>query len=136
MESKIFKVGTKQVSPTEIHNCENCYEEFQYDPEKCSICKTELCRKCSQPNEDLSLNEWLVELPNQCSKCRRTGCSECLTTCILCHNIGEDYPVFCKECSDLKSCEGCRECDYCEKHEHCDLCSHYRSQYNKHSGPF
>ena len=107
------------MSESESHNtCCNCEAEIDI-LNSCSVCESDLCAKCSQKGDTITLCEWLEECSNQCSKCKRLGCVNCITTCYECQNWNEisKSDVICCECAETVLCRS-----QCTEHDDRDVC--------------
>lgn len=101
----------------DLNVCEFCVSDENVGT--CEICGTLQCAVCTANDieQGISLNEWLYA-DTTCSKCKRTGCANCMNICHECANHSIDSPTMCKDCSTLvvipcnyHTWSVCEECD-------------------------
>src|SRR5665647_3005702 len=111
------KTNSENESDSSGEECVTCQEFFSSDG-KCIICDAPQCENCCIEENKINLTEWLYDCPNKCSKCKRIGCGDCISTCYSCANKGEDPEFLCQECSNFTK----QDCKY---HGEWNLCSHH-----------
>jgi len=83
----------------------------------CEICGEEAMNYTvsDQEKDTVRLSEWLI-ISAICSKCMKTGCTWCLSTCHTCRNHGDYSVVVCDKCrAGILTCVTC-------KYHHWDIC--------------
>lgn len=92
-----------------VFECETCLSDLPIKNMKLCPCGQKICRDCHKNKKDIiTLNEWLINVPNRCEKCEKICCSQCIRTCYNCQNEGRDFIFTCIECSGvIKS-----DCEY------------------------
>lgn len=112
--------------------CANCNDFPFVCLKPCQICESDLCQECSVKGNHVHLCEWLEECSNECAKCKRLGCSNCLSTCYECQNLQESEEMFCCDCAATllrkSHCKRHRKRDVCAKHAAQDECSQCESE--------
>lgn len=106
--------------------CESCQDNINSEY-SCEICNSKLCQECYQSKE-IYLEEW-CSIDKTCESCQKTGCANCINTCLNCANVG-DSKVLCDNCSDWNylNCEYhvWNVCDDCyielDNGNHCPEC--------------
>ena len=122
-------------SPNEGFCCENCDDVCCVENKnECKICSSDLCYKCLQKDDNKMINEWLYS-SNECCKCKRIGCKECINYCYECGNKGDDS-TYCYLCEEINEIE-CKyhKWYYCDKHKNveCGQCVANKNYDEKHS---
>ncbi len=113
-------------------NCQTCDEWISGvvdQPQPCAVCKSYICTSCTQPNQKITLKEWLMDINNQCNQCQQVGCGHCIRTCYSCWNHGEESAIVCSACAtDLYRIDCryhvwyvCSQC-YQKDHNNCPEC--------------
>ena len=127
-------------------DCTNCNAELDKDEgTACEICDSDLCKDCSEEGDCLNFTEWLVELPNQCSRCKKIGCRNCILTCHSCWAGEKKAEMICEKCNSKENlyepCEGCLQSVNCKIHRagkndcgECAQCNANKNYCGRHSG--
>jgi len=79
--------------------CSCCKEMALYSYLKeCSICTRPKCYQCTHQLDVIKLSNKLNKISNECEKCKRIGCGECIVTCHVCGCAEVNINIACVDC--------------------------------------